>query len=1316
MGNQLATSTQTSDEDSARGNALMPGLAAPAPAWNRGRDRNAVMELQSGLGNARVSQAAQSGILDGQDLALPNQSALVSESGSDGPHPASQNDAVQSQSRTAEEGTVAQHENQVSRLASPDQEPITPDAETTAHEDGEVSEAAVGDELGEEEESATDEDEEEGEQDEESAELEFGEESNSRHGGDGEEPGGADADGGESGGASESADDALIDFELAEHERWAGSFGEMGTAGSDERAQFLLDQAGQGATSGAIGGASMGFVMGAIGAGVGQIAGRRLATLAVSRGFQATPVPGLGSAIGGVMAVAGLAMRDWGQTSETIGRIGTGEGYEGLANDLEGLAEILDVATQVMDVLAGVLGGIAVGMWVGAVVSLGTLSPLAASLSAIALGINLATTAIGLIINIVVRPTVTALRALHAFESQGDPAQIEAEGLQLQAAAGQITGAVAGAAAGRVGGAAGRRGGTRVDEGVTRLQASRTGGAPARTATAGPGPRVHVEVPEAPARVDVDAPGVAAVRPVSADAGGTSTPRPASTEGPVARSSNAADGSTSATHPPESFADLGDVVADLNASPQVAAMLTDTRAPLPTRATPWNRSTKQARRYANQQAAQHRAAAGMTGAEVQAGHTAAARHAHESGIREADWDTQPMMDLHSRRDRGLDVTVTTTDASGIARTRTRTRHTAQEIVIDDAVARSRDAQGQLTPQGQLDAARYTQWVAENTPWDQRNVDYIRNPPIDPTTRVILPPPDLSRSPQVSSTGSPSSGTSGSAGPVASSPARTGTTTGPSSMYASHTETVRTSDRSSAMAQYHAQVRSDPGRESGVWRGEDGTYYVMQGDSGSVAPPAAAGRLELIYHSHPTETTAAGRGLVTQPSQAGGDISVLQHQHGQGPPGRRQSSELHFPVYDAAGAHSGYGTTRFAYDPTHPLPLQVQTTLPGGRPSRQRYANFADFERRSQVGASGQTPEAAAANLARGEAQLSTDVAAARQQVETIAGATRTAPPGIPGVREGREFGRQMIQDEAQTGVDANRPQLGPAYTASFAGLQPGESIEIPINPAYPEPPGTTAELDLLLVRVAVTQEAQTELAGTEQAMATQAGQQMTHATQIGEAQAVTEELAGGRADHQSAADSTENTNTDQQTTAGEAISSLGRSAHEASVLATLVGSLRVFQGLAHLFSYLPGDLGRSAEGAKDDADELITSLNRVSETDTVQSDVEQGRTGMEANAERISTVSTEGQETDTEITEGTQQVVELQEANAESLAETQAVQQQATREQRGAAASENEAQSAHDNLQGQLQAWAQAHQQAREDAIQDAITQYSELGYQAREE
>jgi hypothetical protein len=1092
-------------------------------------------------------------------------------------------------------------------------------------------------------------------------------------------------------GATAVDDVALIDVELAEHERWAGAFGDLGTAGSDDRARFLLDQAGAGAAAGASSGFGMGLVMGAAGGALGSLAGRRLATLAVSRGATAVPVPGLGPAIGGVMAVAGMVMRDWGATGETIGRIGTGEGYEGLANDLEGIAEVLDVACSIMDVVGGVLGGIAVGMWVGAVISGGTLAPLALTLSAIATGISLATTAVGVIINVVVRPAVTALRAMHAFESQGDPAAVEASGASLMAAASQITGAVAGAAGGRVGGAAGTRGGVRLDRAGTRLAARRTGGRAPMSATAGPGPRVHVEVPEAPVR------GAAASPRATSPDTAPGVARAASTEGPSA---------ASPAHPsadPANFSDLNSTVADLNASPAVAAMLTDTRPVLPRRATPWTRTG--ARAYANRQAARHRAATGMGGAEVQAGHTAAARHAAESGIREVDWDTQPMMDLHSRRRRGLDVAVTDPRTG---ETRMRSRHTSQEGLLDAGVARAREANGGvLTPQGHLDAANQVAWATENLPWRQGDVDALRSggraapgrgPAVDPATGLVVPP------------------VAGS-GPAASSPARAGASPGVvAPRFAPHTETTRTPNRAAAMAQYHEQVRTDPGRESGVWQGADGTFYVMQGDAGSVRPPSASGPVRLIYHSHPTAADVPTQGLVSQPSQARGDFGVLAHEHGTGPVGRRVESELHFPVYGPDGAHSGYGATRFAYDPTSPLPLQVQTTLPGGRPTTQRYASYADFEARTGIRAGGDTPAASAAARVDADARLSADVAGANRRVDDTASALMGARP-VTGGREGRDEARTSVAEagDSAEGAGARGPAYSVAVAGEVAGMAPGESRELPINPAYPAPPGTPAQLDALLDQVDAAQEAQGVLRDTEGRMSAHADTEREHEAGLVEAAGVATDLASGREDHAAAVDSTGAANDSLTSQAEEACSALAQSSREAAALGTLVGSLQGFRGMANLFSYLPGDLGRQAATASQDAQRLITSLNRVSETEQTQAGVQASQVGIEADAATLETVATEGATTDTEIGAGQASLEELQAANAASLAETEATRAQATGERGAAAQSESEAQSAHDGLLAELQAWAQQHQQARRDAVDAALLRFDGLGLDARE-
>jgi hypothetical protein len=128
-------------------------------------------------------------------------------------------------------------------------------------------------------------------------------------------------------------------------------------------------------------------------------------------------------------------------------------------------------------------------------------------------------------------------------------------------------------------------------------------------------------------------------------------------------------------------------------------------------------SKSQARAEANQAAAAVRRGQGMTDPAVQAGHTQAARHVPESGASRAQAnDPSTFQQLHSRRGQGLDVT--TTDPSG--RTKTTTRHRAQEQVIDDAVAGARGG-SPLTPEGQAAAGEQVLWRTQGTGFDQREV-------------------------------------------------------------------------------------------------------------------------------------------------------------------------------------------------------------------------------------------------------------------------------------------------------------------------------------------------------------------------------------------------------------------------------------------------------------------------------------------------------------------------------------------------------------------------------------------------------------------
>jgi len=263
------------------------------------------------------------------------------------------------------------------------------------------------------------------------------------------------------------SDVALIDEELAEHQRWGAALEQVGAAGSATRANFVAQQA----DAGTLGGGSQALVTG-LGMGAAtralEIAGERGALRLAGQAGQAlgrtAPIPAIGAVIGGVMSAMDLAERDWGQTGQTIGRLGEGASdYDLLANSIAAVSEIISVYTSVLNVIAGVVGAISIAMWIITVVTLGVASPLAATLSTIAAAIGIATMILDGINAMALQPLITTFRALHAFKSQADPTEVEEQGAQVRQAAAAGAGFVGGFAGGLAGShgasAAGRRAG-----------------------------------------------------------------------------------------------------------------------------------------------------------------------------------------------------------------------------------------------------------------------------------------------------------------------------------------------------------------------------------------------------------------------------------------------------------------------------------------------------------------------------------------------------------------------------------------------------------------------------------------------------------------------------------------------------------------------------------------------------------------------------------------------------------------------------------------------------------------------------------------
>ncbi len=155
----------------------------------------------------------------------------------------------------------------------------------------------------------------------------------------------------------------------------------------------------------------------------------------------------------------------------------------------------------------------------------------------------------------------------------------------------------------------------------------------------------------------------------------------------------------------------------------------------------------QERKHGEKQQKAFREQHGMTGADVQAGHLATVRDAKKSGITPQHWDQAPMQQLHSRKGKGLDVDVTNPDGTKV----TRTRHTAQEGMSDLLTERSEKIHGSLTPDAQIENANQQRWATENTPYDQRDVEKLRqsgaakpssvDADIDPKTGQVVEGPN-----------------------------------------------------------------------------------------------------------------------------------------------------------------------------------------------------------------------------------------------------------------------------------------------------------------------------------------------------------------------------------------------------------------------------------------------------------------------------------------------------------------------------------------------------------------------------------------------
>jgi hypothetical protein len=251
-------------------------------------------------------------------------------------------------------------------------------------------------------------------------------------------------------GAGGAGGNGLIDKELAENKRATTTpaqdpkaLAEQAAGGSWslDRLGFVAQNVGAGAWEGGKTGAMMGAATGVATrmAERGALwATQKWGPKILSNVAKATPVPAVGAIIGGGLAVYSLAnkWKDRENIYKTITNFGQGEDvFDVIANSLDSISQVIDIVSASLNVIAGIAGLFAAGAWLAAVLSAGTLTPLAGAATALAAGIGVATTVLDLV-NLGIGSLILAFRSLHMMNKDFEsPEAVVKAGQDLQKAA-----------------------------------------------------------------------------------------------------------------------------------------------------------------------------------------------------------------------------------------------------------------------------------------------------------------------------------------------------------------------------------------------------------------------------------------------------------------------------------------------------------------------------------------------------------------------------------------------------------------------------------------------------------------------------------------------------------------------------------------------------------------------------------------------------------------------------------------------------------------------------------------------------------------
>ena len=294
----------------------------------------------------------------------------------------------------------------------------------------------------------------------------------------------------------------------------------------------------------------------------------------------------------------------------------------------------------------------------------------------------------------------------------------------------------------------------------------------------------------------------------------------------------------------------------------------------------------------------------------------------------------------------------------------------------------------------------------------------------------------------------------------------------------------------------------------------------------------------------------------------------------------------------------------------------------------------------------------------------------------------------------------------EEGAEASGEDLAEAREDAKANVEP-------VNPAYPDPPCSDADLLRMEDDIAAVLADRAQAEADAQEMEASAAEAEANQSTAEAVQARTSSTAGPAAQaHQAAVARRQARNQEQQQKLQQSQQQTTNAAEEVAGTGAMITVLGIWSGFTGLMSYLPGSAGAKFEEMQGEANTFMEKLAEAKGLIASEDAAGAPRTAeSEANQGRIEAVDAENAATQATIGTAEADAGAIAEQQGEMASEAHQVADEHQAEAEEDATLAADMQSEHDTLAEQLQGWAEEHKAARAAAVEETVARLEGEGY-----